>query len=608
MANTIPQDPSSVMRFVDGADERELMSMLSAKNPYSFMALAKLQSIRDLKMKEQAGQPNPFPMSEQIPQQLAQLASGQPMQQPMQQQPMQQPMQQQGIASIGGEATGAGGGMVSFTDGGGVRRFASEGAVSAPEESTSRFGDAARSLLPAFPSEAEIRARVKEQKDAIDLQKQRSEAAAKLAERMRENHVGPFTATTPSEREKYAQNNKQIETELNVLRYGATPKTGDLEERIGLKSNLLTGSTTPVANVDIKKSKDPGVAEKPAINNAGNNAGNATPSAGGNLNPEKIYKDYEGRLAPLFKQKEESANAGITALTNAQTAMLPYYDQKRLAEFNPTDAERETLRQSKQTDLEKAFPNPYTKTANTLELLQKNLENSEANTFNKALFKASLALMGNKSPKFFQAASEAGLVGVEDYGRMQDANQKQRMALMNADTALATAQDSRKRGLYDQSAKQVSESLQFKKDAFLADREATLAKGNMAIALEGKKAELPDLKIKQAQDLFNLQHGLYTDKFKIAEFNQRGAQIKASSTPEMGKMIEWAAKNPEYAGQIYDERSRAMYSTVIKEAMEIFAKDQMSTPEQKKINFDATVKAAVDAYAKQYPRPMAYGK
>jgi hypothetical protein len=133
--------------------------------------------------------------------------------------------------------------------------------------------------------------------------------------------------------------------------------------------------------------------------------------------------------------------------------------------------------------LEKAFPNPYTKTANALELLQKNLENAEGNTFNKALFKASLTLMGSKSPRFFQAAAESGLVGVEDYERMQEANQKQRMALMNADTALATAQDSRKRGLYDQSARQVSESLQFKKDAFLAGKEAEFEKGKMAIAL-----------------------------------------------------------------------------------------------------------------------------
>ena len=146
MLNTIPQDPSSVMRFVDGADERQLMSMVSSKNPYSFMALAKLQSIRDAKMKEQAGQPTPPPMSEQIPQQLAQLASKQqsqqqPMQQPMQQQPQQQPpMQPQGIASIGGEPNGAGGGMVSFTDGGGVRRFAAGGVKDNPFMAT--FNDA----------------------------------------------------------------------------------------------------------------------------------------------------------------------------------------------------------------------------------------------------------------------------------------------------------------------------------------------------------------------------------------------------------------------------------------------------------------------------------
>jgi hypothetical protein len=153
------------------------------------------------------------------------------------------------------------------------------------------------------------------------------------------------------------------------------------------------------------------------------------------------------------------------------------------------------------------------------------LENAEGNTFNKALFKASLTLMGSKSPKFFQAASEAGLVGVEDYGRMQEANQKQRMALMNADTALATAQDSRKRGLYDQSAKQVSESLQFKKEAFLAEREATLEKGKMAIALKGEKAKRPALKIQQAQDLFTLQHNLLGDEIKIAELNQKASRL-----------------------------------------------------------------------------------
>jgi len=517
-----------------------------------------------------------------------------------------QPMQQQGIASIGGEATGAGGGMVSFTDGGGVRRFA-----------TPNDGKDVRHFQEAGPVTSSATGRVF---SGI------SEGLSKIPNFLSGGAEG---AAERGRRDQLREDIRDVQNKITTLggTFGLAQQTPEqqkeyeelLEKRTNLSSQLIGRKPTvtkpvstnlgePDRNGPTTYTKAPpsglSTAEKPAANNAGDNVDNATPVAGGNLNLQKMYKDYEKNLVPLFEKKVDAANAGITALTNAQTAMLPYYDPKKLAEFNPTDAERETSRQAKQTDLEKAFPNPYTKTANTLELLQKNLENSEANTFNKALFKASLALMGSKSPKFFQAASEAGLVGVEDYGRMQDANQKQRMALMNADTALATAQDSRKRGLYDQSAKQVSESLQFKKDAFLADRDATLAKGNMAIALEGKKAELPDLKIKQAQDLFNLQHGLYTDIFKIAEFNQRGAQIKASSTPEMGKMIEWAAKNPQYAGQIYDEKSRAMYNTVIKEGMEIFAKDQISTPEQKKVNFDALIKSAIDNYTKQYPRPL----
>jgi len=575
--------------------------MVSSKNPYSFMALAKLQSIRDAKMKEQAGQPMPPPMSEQIPQQLAQLASGrqtmqqpmQPQQQPMPQQPMQPPMQQpmqpQGIASIGGEPNGAGGGMVSFTDGGGVRRFAEPNGVQLVTEEPENLGAVRLGFKPqmGFPRISPISPTPPLSDEVIERNNAIKNARRTIAELNPPGWAARKEATNNNQPDPLIQFNK------------------DLTEAKANLNSLLN----PIAAAPAVAS-----AEKPAARSgdaSGSDAGitrlNNQPT-GGSLNPAPIYKELTDKLGPLQTEVLDAQAAGITAFTNAQGAMAPYYDPKRLAEFTPTDEARETSRQTKQTELEKAFPNPYTKTANALELLQKNLENSEANTFNKALFKASLALMGSKSPKFFQAAAESGLVGVEDYGRMQEANQKQRMALMNADTALATAQDSRKRGLYDQSAKQVSESLQFKKDAFLAERDATLEKGRMAIALEGEKAKRPALKIQQAQDLFSLQHGLYTDKFKLAEFNQRGAQIKAMSTPEMGKAIEWAARNPQYAGQIYDEKSRAMFGTIIKEAMDASQKDQVTPPEQKKIVFDATVKSALDAYAKQYPRPMTFGK
>jgi hypothetical protein len=255
MLNTIPQDPSSVMRFVDGADERQLMSMVSSKNPYSFMALAKLQSIRDAKMKEQAGQPMPPPMSEQIPQQLAQLASGQqqqqpPMQQPMQQpmqppmqQPMQQPMQPQqpqGIASIGGEPNGAGGGMVSFTDGGGVRRFAepndggnvrhfqtgSPGVVTDDTESSAGIlGRNSLEFIRSIPSPIKVAAdAIKAAADAIPSlagtpeQKERSLQIQKkrlgLQNAIRELSPGTFEQLTSQER---AQRNKALDYYTNEL-------------------------------------------------------------------------------------------------------------------------------------------------------------------------------------------------------------------------------------------------------------------------------------------------------------------------------------------------------------------------------------------------------
>ena len=303
-------------------------------------------------------------------------------------------------------------------------------------------------------------------------------------------------------------------------------------------------------------------------------------------------------------EEREALDAVTAARETAQKAMLPYYDRAKIAELNPNDETREASRQANQTALERAFPNPYTKTANALELLQKNLESAEGNTFNKALFKASLALIGNKSPRFFQAASEAGLVGVDDYARQQEANQKQKMALMNADTALATAQDSRKRGLYDQSAKQVSESLQFKKDAFLAGKEAEFQEGRMAIDLAGEKAKKPALKIQQAQDLHTLQRNLFLDNLKVAELNQKGAQITAMNKPEVAKFIEYVGRNPGLATELYDERFRSTFTTFVKEAMEASTKDQMSSPEQKKANIDAFINSAVENYRKQFPRPV----
>jgi len=114
------------MNFVDRATPQQLTAMVNARDPFSYMALSKLQQIRDQRMKAQAGQPAPAPLAQVIPQQVMQGA--QPQAAPQMPQSMEQPPQM-GIASLGGigpdqEAAGAGGGMVAFTQGGGIKGYA----------------------------------------------------------------------------------------------------------------------------------------------------------------------------------------------------------------------------------------------------------------------------------------------------------------------------------------------------------------------------------------------------------------------------------------------------------------------------------------------------
>jgi len=134
-----------IMHFVDRATPQQLKSMVEARNPYSYMALAKLQELRDQELKKKAGSPQPEPLAEAIPQQLAQLER--PAQTAMKQ--LQQP---QGIASLPQAAMAApqapmmqqapqqempqempqepmqayGGGLVSFKRGGDVKHYDGE--------------------------------------------------------------------------------------------------------------------------------------------------------------------------------------------------------------------------------------------------------------------------------------------------------------------------------------------------------------------------------------------------------------------------------------------------------------------------------------------------
>jgi hypothetical protein len=131
------------MHFVDNATPQQLQQMVAARNPYSYMALSKLQEIRDNKMKAEAKQPESPPLSQVIPQQVAQLehqgiaslpqqAPQMPPQMPPGMPPqmppgLPPPPMQSGIGE-GMSAAGAAGGLVSFKQGG-IAHFQEAGAV-----------------------------------------------------------------------------------------------------------------------------------------------------------------------------------------------------------------------------------------------------------------------------------------------------------------------------------------------------------------------------------------------------------------------------------------------------------------------------------------------
>lgn len=121
------------MRFVDKATPQQLQQMVAARDPYSYMALSKLQEIRDNKLKADAKQPEAPPLALTIPQQIAQLDQPQgiaalPQAMPQGQQAMPQEMQQASGIGPAMAPTGAGGGLVSFKHGG-IAHFQAAGEV-----------------------------------------------------------------------------------------------------------------------------------------------------------------------------------------------------------------------------------------------------------------------------------------------------------------------------------------------------------------------------------------------------------------------------------------------------------------------------------------------
>jgi hypothetical protein len=579
MLNTIPQDPSSVMRFVDGADERQLMSMVSSKNPYSFMALAKLQSIRDAKMKEQAGQPMPPPMSEQIPQQLAQLASGQqPQQQPMQQ-PMQPPMQQpmqpqqpQGIASIGGEPNGAGGGMVSFTDGGGVRRFAepndggnvrhfqtgSPGVVTDDTESSAGIlGRNSLEFIRSIPSPIKAAADAIPSLAGTPEQKERSLQIQKkrlgLQNAIRELSPGTFEQLTSQER---AQRNKALDYYTNELININKPTA-----TTAIKSSKLSPEQTDSVQYGPLATTNSGAVDKKTPDvGAGDASGSDAGLAALRGQAAGMAKDAQKQLAPQYEAQNRALSNTIKVMTDAQKERDAVNTPEKFAATQGKQEERDKLQADRLAKLEQTTPDPYAKTANSLASLGKELGRDKENAPYQAMLSAAFKLMGNRSPYFMTALGESGAAGLTDYNQIKDANKKQEMALMSAESSLSAAQDARKRGMNSEANSYMKEFYDRKKEAFNFEVASVNAKTMGALQLAGLEEKRPQLEINQIKDTYLIRSDLLKHNLDVYKAGIEGAKLGMTAIPVEAKVALFLAKRPDLKDAVNSEQDRSRFA------------------------------------------------
>jgi hypothetical protein len=96
-----------VMHFVDHASPQELQKMVQTRDPYSYMALAKMQELRDNALKAKANQPVAPPLAQTIPLQLEQLQQGIGALNPNQSVPLPAPQEQPAIPPFPGRPLSA---------------------------------------------------------------------------------------------------------------------------------------------------------------------------------------------------------------------------------------------------------------------------------------------------------------------------------------------------------------------------------------------------------------------------------------------------------------------------------------------------------------------
>lgn len=516
-----PQPLSSAINFIDDAStsKEQLEAMVNARSPYSMIALSKLQAMRDAAMKAQAKQPTPPPMTEYIPQQIAQLRSGvmspeimpqgampqggmpQGGMPPMPQQPMQQ-----GIASIGGAPTGVRGGVVAFENGGSV-------------EARGVALDEAKAALAATKNPPGLN--------------ERNQARI-------EGKPDPLIAyQTMQQQLVQNRNNAQAAYEKAI-----SPPTG-----AGMGFKPLPILSTPAAPA----------AAQPAVANANDPYRQSQPyDIGQSAVNETVDKPAVVAPDPSAEaQKKISAllptNMDLAGVQKAQEDYLRYLeDVAKKPTWNEADykkalGDRTADTKKFYTELEGIFPDSTQEFRNQIKTLKEENLSEKTKAPYQGLLKMSLSLMSNTGRNFLDALGKAGATGMEEYNSIMQMNKRQNLLLMESDAKMAVAQDNRKNNLYGLASSQAAEAKQDRIRAFDLEKDSKAQQVGLAVKIAEIKAGTP---LKMMELRTNLA--------------KAGASIYSAykpDSPEAVKLWRFAQSNPEFAAYLQTQEHVKRAST-----------------------------------------------
>jgi len=435
-----------IMHFVDKASPQQLQQMVAARDPYSYMALAKLQSIRDDKLKADAKQPESPPLSQVIPQQIAQLenkgiaslpqqAPQMPPQMPPQQ-PQQQPPMQAGIGPAMAPA-GAAGGLVSFKHGG-IAHFQQAGSVKGQPRTWRDYWNGDPDVVKSD-----------------------------LYDNLTPRALRPPALDTPS--------------------VPTTTGMSTTEEALNLQNSGYTtnqkGEPIPTSIGSIQQLREPTAADIPADNRTTQ----ANQKATTNTNNVGIKTP---NLDEAFKSKLN--------FLNTIESQYPKFSPEK---WNEPRKNQTQDTQSVFEGLQKALPSESAAIRSQIKDLQKANEGESSQAPAMAMLKMATALMATKSPHFMQALGEAGGAGLEDYQKIMALQKQQKLKLLEADANMAAAQDARNQNLMGIAEQRVERGIQAKEAANKMQIDSESNQFALKIKIGAQKAGLPMEKI---EDSFKL--------------------------------------------------------------------------------------------------------